>query len=182
MILNNYELCREFATTIERPFELRYDPHSQSVEVLDNTKSISKMIDDIKDQLTTVSTAVNKLRVKPRRLPSYSWITCGVARVSGEKGRELPRSRRWDRRSFTREQQAEKYHRGLAFSLILVSLLHICMADASSSKNVCLVFMWPLCDRLCCVILKANHPCLDHAHLKWYKSGIKTMFILISIA
>ena len=53
---------RAYAKTIDRPFELRYDPLTQSMEVLDNPEVISKVIAEVRDQLACVSGALKKMQ------------------------------------------------------------------------------------------------------------------------
>ncbi|XP_031702203.1 tryptophan 5-hydroxylase 1-like [Anarrhichthys ocellatus] len=52
---------REFAKTIWRPFTVRYDPYTQSVEVLKDTNSINSMLKDIRHELDIVEDALNRL-------------------------------------------------------------------------------------------------------------------------
>lgn len=40
-------LCRKFAATIPRPFSVRYNPYTQSIEVLDNTQQLRNLADSI---------------------------------------------------------------------------------------------------------------------------------------
>ncbi|KAK2147875.1 hypothetical protein LSH36_533g01049 [Paralvinella palmiformis] len=54
------EQLREYAHSIKRPFELHYDPYTQTVEILDTAKRISKALDDVTQQLATVNNAVRK--------------------------------------------------------------------------------------------------------------------------
>ncbi|XP_033960693.1 tryptophan 5-hydroxylase 1-like [Pseudochaenichthys georgianus] len=52
---------REFAKTIWRPFTVRYDPYTQSVDVLKDTNSINSMVKDIRHELDIVEDALNRL-------------------------------------------------------------------------------------------------------------------------
>ncbi|CAL1603290.1 unnamed protein product [Knipowitschia caucasica] len=52
---------REFAKTIRRPFSLRYNPYTQSVDVLKDTSSINSMVKDIRHELDIVEDALNRL-------------------------------------------------------------------------------------------------------------------------
>ncbi|XP_037607071.1 tryptophan 5-hydroxylase 1-like [Sebastes umbrosus] len=58
---------REFAKTIWRPFTVRYDPYTQSVDVLKDTNSINSMVKDIRHELDIVEDALNRLN-KHRRV------------------------------------------------------------------------------------------------------------------
>ncbi|XP_061749388.1 tryptophan 5-hydroxylase 1-like [Nerophis ophidion] len=57
---------REFAKTIRRPFAIRYDPYTQSVEVLKDVGSISNMVKDIRHELDIVEDALDRLYKCPR--------------------------------------------------------------------------------------------------------------------
>lgn len=39
--------CRRFAATIPRPFTVRYNPYTQSIEVLDSTQQLRNLADSI---------------------------------------------------------------------------------------------------------------------------------------
>ncbi|XP_044044023.1 tryptophan 5-hydroxylase 1-like isoform X3 [Siniperca chuatsi] len=52
---------REFAKTIQRPFTVRYNPYTQSVDVLKDTNSIKSMVKDIRHELDIVEDALNRL-------------------------------------------------------------------------------------------------------------------------
>uniref|UniRef100_A0A3Q0RKW8 Tryptophan hydroxylase 1b n=1 Tax=Amphilophus citrinellus TaxID=61819 RepID=A0A3Q0RKW8_AMPCI len=55
---------REFAKTLRRPFTIRYDPYTQSVEVLEDTGNINSMVKDIRHELDIVEDALNRLSRK----------------------------------------------------------------------------------------------------------------------
>nr|DBA17600.1 TPA: hypothetical protein GDO54_003022 [Pyxicephalus adspersus] len=55
------EKMREFAKTIKRPFGLKYNPYTQSVQVLKDTKSITDVVSDLRHELDIVSDALNKM-------------------------------------------------------------------------------------------------------------------------
>ncbi|XP_062326971.1 tryptophan 5-hydroxylase 1-like [Osmerus eperlanus] len=52
---------REFAKTIKRPFSVRYNPYTQSVEVLRDASSINNMVEDLRHELDIVGDALNRL-------------------------------------------------------------------------------------------------------------------------
>ncbi|KAM8894146.1 tryptophan 5-hydroxylase 1-like isoform 1-T2 [Spinachia spinachia] len=52
---------REFAKTIWRPFTVRYDPYTQSVDILKDTTTINSMVKDIRHELDIVEDALNRL-------------------------------------------------------------------------------------------------------------------------
>ncbi|GFW28084.1 tryptophan 5-hydroxylase 1 [Trichonephila clavipes] len=58
------EKMREFACTIKRPFGLRYNPYTQTVEILSNTRKIANLVSELKGDLCVVTTALKKIRGK----------------------------------------------------------------------------------------------------------------------
>ncbi|XP_061662605.1 phenylalanine-4-hydroxylase [Syngnathoides biaculeatus] len=52
---------RKFAGTIPRPFTVRYNPYTQSVEVLDNTQQLSNLANSIKSEMGKLCEALQKL-------------------------------------------------------------------------------------------------------------------------
>nr|XP_057934825.1 tryptophan 5-hydroxylase 1-like isoform X2 [Doryrhamphus excisus] len=55
------EKMREFAKTIARPFAIRYNPYTQSVDVLRDVGSLSSMLKDVRHELDTVEDALHRL-------------------------------------------------------------------------------------------------------------------------
>lgn len=51
---------REFAAKIPRPFSVRYNPFTQSVEVLDSKDQIMKLANDIRGDVCTLHDALSK--------------------------------------------------------------------------------------------------------------------------
>ncbi|XP_077999859.1 tryptophan 5-hydroxylase 1-like [Glandiceps talaboti] len=56
------EKMREFASTIKRPFAVRYNPYTQYVEVLSNVRRIAEVVNELKGDLNTLSEALKKLQ------------------------------------------------------------------------------------------------------------------------
>ncbi|TKS70377.1 Tryptophan 5-hydroxylase [Collichthys lucidus] len=56
-----HQKAREFAKTIQRPFTVRYDPYTQSMDVLKDTNSINGMVKDIRHELDIVEDALNRV-------------------------------------------------------------------------------------------------------------------------
>ena len=52
---------RAFAKTIARPFELRYDPYTQTVELLDSGVKIAHAMADLEQQVSVLSNAMRKM-------------------------------------------------------------------------------------------------------------------------
>ncbi|KAM9408331.1 tryptophan 5-hydroxylase 1-like [Pholidichthys leucotaenia] len=57
---------REFAKTLRRPFTIRYDPYTQSVDVLEDTGNINSLVKDIRHELDMVEDALNRLNKRRR--------------------------------------------------------------------------------------------------------------------
>ncbi|XP_031469786.1 tryptophan 5-hydroxylase 1 [Phasianus colchicus] len=55
------EKMREFAKTIKRPFGVKYNPYTQSVQILKDTKSIASVVNDLRHELDIVSDALSKM-------------------------------------------------------------------------------------------------------------------------
>lgn len=52
---------RLFAESIQRPFGVRYNPYTQSVEVLSNAKRITAAVSELRGDLSIVSSALKKI-------------------------------------------------------------------------------------------------------------------------
>lgn len=60
--LNRVLPCfRAFANTIQRPFGVRYNPYTQSVEVLTNTQKIAAIVSELRGDMCIVSNALRKI-------------------------------------------------------------------------------------------------------------------------
>lgn len=55
------EKMREFAKTIKRPFSVRYNPYTQSVDILKDTKSITNVVKELRHELDIISDALNRM-------------------------------------------------------------------------------------------------------------------------
>ena len=63
MFSNILFFYREFAATIKRPFGVRYNPYTQTVEILSNTKKIMDLVSELKGDLCVVSSALQKIKI-----------------------------------------------------------------------------------------------------------------------
>lgn len=52
---------RAFAETIHRPFMVRYNAYTQTVEVLSNAKKITAVVSELKGDLSILSSALKKV-------------------------------------------------------------------------------------------------------------------------
>ncbi|XP_049819821.1 tryptophan 5-hydroxylase 1 [Aethina tumida] len=58
------EKMRLFAEQIQRPFGLRYNPYTQSVEVLSNAQKITAVVSELRGDLCIVNSALKKISAK----------------------------------------------------------------------------------------------------------------------
>ncbi|ELW70753.1 Tryptophan 5-hydroxylase 1, partial [Tupaia chinensis] len=54
------EKMREFTKTIKRPFEVKYNPYTRSIQILKDTRSITSAINELRHDLDVVSDALAK--------------------------------------------------------------------------------------------------------------------------
>lgn len=53
---------REFARSIKRPFNVRYNPYTQTVDILHNPQQIANVVNELKGELCLVTEALRKIR------------------------------------------------------------------------------------------------------------------------
>ncbi|XP_078053380.1 tyrosine hydroxylase ple [Augochlora pura] len=56
------EKFRRWVATMSRPFEVRYDPHTQRVEVLDSVDRLENLVFQLNTEMTHLTNAVNKMK------------------------------------------------------------------------------------------------------------------------
>ncbi|KAK7494568.1 hypothetical protein BaRGS_00014221 [Batillaria attramentaria] len=56
------EKMRQFAGTIKRPFAVRYNPYTNSVDVLDSTRRIATVVSELRGDLCIVSDALRRIQ------------------------------------------------------------------------------------------------------------------------
>ncbi|KAK7576073.1 hypothetical protein V9T40_012359 [Parthenolecanium corni] len=66
------EKMREFANSIQRPFGLRYNPYTQSVEVLSNAEKIAALVSELRGDLCIVSNALRKIHAEEETVESIT--------------------------------------------------------------------------------------------------------------
>jgi hypothetical protein len=54
---------REFAEKMSRPFEVRYNPYTKNIEILDNKQKLLNVVNGIRSELNRLGSAINKLNV-----------------------------------------------------------------------------------------------------------------------
>lgn len=72
--------CRDFAKSITRPFSVYFNPYTQSIDILKDTRTIENVVQDLRSDLNTVCDALNKMNrylgiwcVGPVSLPAQSF-------------------------------------------------------------------------------------------------------------
>ncbi|NXU36762.1 TPH2 hydroxylase, partial [Drymodes brunneopygia] len=55
------EKMRDFAKSINRPFSVYFNPYTQSIEILKDTRSIENVVQDLRSDLNTVCDALSKI-------------------------------------------------------------------------------------------------------------------------
>jgi archaellum component FlaC len=56
------EKFRRWVATMSRPFEVRFNPHTQTVEVLDSVERLESAVSQLNIELTHVTNALNKMK------------------------------------------------------------------------------------------------------------------------
>ncbi|XP_076645614.1 tyrosine hydroxylase ple [Halictus rubicundus] len=56
------EKFRRWVSTMSRPFEVRYDPHTQRVEVLDSVDRLENLVSQLNTEMTHLMNAINKIK------------------------------------------------------------------------------------------------------------------------
>lgn len=55
--------CRRFVSQVQRPFGVRYNPYTQSVELLTNTDKVAALVSELRGDLCIVRNALDKIQV-----------------------------------------------------------------------------------------------------------------------
>ncbi|XP_043286275.1 tryptophan 5-hydroxylase 1 [Venturia canescens] len=111
------EKMRAFANQIQRPFGLRYNPYTQSVEVLTDAQKITALVSELRGDLCIVSNALRKIHeqddtVDVERITSL--LTQGIdlpQDVSSSESDEDKSPNNGDRRNLESGPAADEAHR-----------------------------------------------------------------------
>lgn len=63
-----FDYFRKFAEQIQRPFGVRYNPYTQSVEVLSNAQKITALVSELRGDLCIVNNALKKIGARDNNL------------------------------------------------------------------------------------------------------------------
>ncbi|KAF7990141.1 hypothetical protein HCN44_009876 [Aphidius gifuensis] len=58
------EKFRQWVSTMSRPFEVRYNPHTQSVEVLDTVDRLESLVSQLNLEMTHLTNAIKKIKLR----------------------------------------------------------------------------------------------------------------------
>lgn len=61
-------LFRKYAEQIQKPFGLRYNPYTQSVEILSNAQKITALVSELRGDLCIVNSALKKISARDSSL------------------------------------------------------------------------------------------------------------------
>lgn len=59
---------RSFADSIQRPFGVRYNPYTQSVDILSNAQKITALVRELRGDICIVSSAIKKISAQDSTL------------------------------------------------------------------------------------------------------------------
>lgn len=85
------EYCRSFAEQIHRPFGVRYNPYTQSVEVLSNEQKIEAVVSELRGDLCIVNSALKKISERDANLDIHRFeelLRKGLQIENGEEDEE----------------------------------------------------------------------------------------------
>lgn len=68
VISYRFPFYRAFAESIQRPFGVRYNPYTQSVEVLSNAQKITALVRELRGDICIVSSAIKKISAQDSTL------------------------------------------------------------------------------------------------------------------
>lgn len=57
-----YYMRRRWVSTMSRPFEVRYNPHTERVEVLDTVEALETLVWQLNTEMLHLTNAVKKLK------------------------------------------------------------------------------------------------------------------------
>lgn len=74
--------CREFAGSIQRPFGVRYNPYTQSVEVLSNSEKIAALVSELRGDLCIVRNALKKIHAREETVENLTHMLTDTMHIS----------------------------------------------------------------------------------------------------
>lgn len=69
IIICSFDVCpRKFAEQIQKPFGIRYNPYTQSVDILSNAQKITALVSELRGDLCIVNSALKKISARDNNL------------------------------------------------------------------------------------------------------------------
>jgi tryptophan 5-monooxygenase len=81
---------REFADSIQKPFGVRYNPYTQSVEILSNTDKIVALVSELRGDLCIVSNALRKIHAEDEAVENINNMLHKGMNMSGVSPEKSP--------------------------------------------------------------------------------------------
>ncbi|KAI5700760.1 hypothetical protein M8J76_004901 [Diaphorina citri] len=82
------EKMREFAGTIQRPFGVRYNPYTQSVEVLSNSEKIAALVSELRGDLCIVRNALKKIHAREETVENLTHMLTDTMHINTQDEEE----------------------------------------------------------------------------------------------
>jgi Biopterin-dependent aromatic amino acid hydroxylase. len=79
---------REFAGTIQRPFGVRYNPYTQSVEVLSNSEKIAALVSELRGDLCIVRNALKKIHAREETVENLTHMLTDTMHINTQDEEE----------------------------------------------------------------------------------------------
>lgn len=58
------DIYRKWVSSMSRPFEVRYNPHTQRAEILDSVEQLNNLMTQLNLEMLHLNTALNKLKMR----------------------------------------------------------------------------------------------------------------------
>lgn len=81
---------REYANSIKKPFGVRYNPYTQSVEILSNTDKIVALVSELRGDLCIVSNALRKIHAEDEAVENINNMLHRGMNMSGISPEKSP--------------------------------------------------------------------------------------------
>ncbi|KAL1456990.1 hypothetical protein WDU94_001670, partial [Cyamophila willieti] len=82
------EKMREFAGSIQRPFGVRYNPYTLSVEILSNSEKIAALVSELRGDLCIVRNALKKIHAREETVENITHMLTDTMHIQKESSDE----------------------------------------------------------------------------------------------
>uniref|UniRef100_A0A8D8Z511 Tryptophan 5-hydroxylase 1 n=1 Tax=Cacopsylla melanoneura TaxID=428564 RepID=A0A8D8Z511_9HEMI len=76
---------REFAGSIQRPFGVRYNPYTLSVEILSNSEKIAALVSELRGDLCIVRNALKKIHAREETVENLTHMLTDTMHIDKEE-------------------------------------------------------------------------------------------------